>query len=89
MSILWALPLKGPAHSGVRFAPCFAPLRALHAPNAPPSPPRRAIGAIIYFLLKLQNFGINFQKSLQFFFILTLLNIDNQLIKSFQQTLID
>ena len=33
-----ALPLKGSAHSGVRFAPCFAPLRALHAPNAPPPP---------------------------------------------------
>jgi hypothetical protein len=47
----------------------------------------RAYGAIIYFLLKLQGFGINFQKSLQFFFILTLLNIENQLIKSFQQTL--
>jgi hypothetical protein len=47
----------------------------------------RAYGAIIYFLLKLQDFGINFQKSLQFFFILTLLNIENQLIKSFQQTL--
>jgi hypothetical protein len=47
----------------------------------------RAYGAIFYFLLKLQGFGINFQKNLQFFFILTLLNIENQLIKSFQQTL--
>jgi hypothetical protein len=46
----------------------------------------RAYGATSYFLLKLQDFGINFQKSLQFFFILTLLNIGNQLVKSFQQT---
>ena len=29
-----ALPLKGPLPSGVRFAPCFAPLRALQAANA-------------------------------------------------------
>ena len=35
-SIIRALRLKPPLPSGVRFAPCFAPLRALQAANAAP-----------------------------------------------------
>ena len=51
------LPLKGPLPYGVRFAPCFAPLRALQAANAEPCNPQSpktkpsgcAVGFVVWF----------------------------------------